>query len=84
MNEKSNGGKEIKVADAIRKSHQNKGQHADNQSGSDNEETSAVEGLSSRTKSARDVVTPLAHMPYSDQLEHKKNSLLQILKRLVR
>nr|CAD1818934.1 unnamed protein product [Ananas comosus var. bracteatus] len=84
LNEKSNGGKEIKVADAIRKSHQNKGQHADNQSGSDNEETSAVEGLSSRTKSARDVVTPLAHMPYSDQLEHKKNSLLQILKRLTR
>ncbi|XP_057782659.1 zinc finger CCCH domain-containing protein 24 [Salvia miltiorrhiza] len=35
-------------------------------------------------RSARDAVTPLAHMSYSDQLEHKKNSLAQILKRLTR
>ncbi|GER57710.1 zinc finger (CCCH-type) family protein [Striga asiatica] len=34
-------------------------------------------------RSARDVVTPLAHMSYADQLEHKKNSLAQILRRLV-
>ncbi|KAG8387690.1 hypothetical protein BUALT_Bualt02G0047500 [Buddleja alternifolia] len=34
-------------------------------------------------RSARDVVTPLAHMSYSDQLEHKKNSLAQKLKKLV-
>lgn len=34
-------------------------------------------------RSARDVVTPLAHMSYSDQLEHKKNSLAQTLKKLV-
>ncbi|KAF8394987.1 hypothetical protein HHK36_018926 [Tetracentron sinense] len=38
----------------------------------------------SRAKSVRDVVAPLAHMPYSDQLEHKKNSLMQSLKRLTR
>ncbi|KAK6163311.1 hypothetical protein DH2020_000175 [Rehmannia glutinosa] len=35
-------------------------------------------------RSARDAVTPLAHMSYSDQLEHKKNSLAQILKKLTR
>ncbi|KAL1558554.1 zinc finger CCCH domain-containing protein 24 [Salvia divinorum] len=38
----------------------------------------------SKARSARDAVTPLAHMSYSDQLEHKKNSLAQILKRLTR
>lgn len=45
---------------------------------------STVDGSVSRARSLRDVVTPLAHMPYSDQLEHKKNSLMQSLKRLVR
>lgn len=35
-------------------------------------------------RSVRDVVTPLAHMPYADQLEHKKKSLMQTLKRLTR
>ncbi|PIN17494.1 tRNA (uracil(54)-C(5))-methyltransferase [Handroanthus impetiginosus] len=35
-------------------------------------------------RSARDVVTPLAHLSYSEQLEHKKNSLAQILKKLTR
>ncbi|KAL3618524.1 hypothetical protein CASFOL_037606 [Castilleja foliolosa] len=40
--------------------------------------------LALKSRSARDAVTPLAHMSYSDQLEHKKNSLAQILKRLTR
>lgn len=31
----------------------------------------------------RDVVTPLAKMPYADQLEQKKSSLTQTLKTLV-
>ncbi|KAA0035339.1 hypothetical protein IC582_026738 [Cucumis melo] len=35
-------------------------------------------------KSAREVVAPLAHMSYSDQLDHKKNSLLHVLKKLTR
>lgn len=34
-------------------------------------------------RSVRDAVTPLAHMSYADQLEHKKKSLMQTLKRLV-
>lgn len=38
----------------------------------------------SKGKSAREVVAPLAHMSYSDQLEHKKNSLLHVLKKLTR
>ncbi|CAA6662435.1 unnamed protein product [Spirodela intermedia] len=45
---------------------------------------SVSENSFTKTKSARDVVTPLANMLYSDQLEHKKNSLLQTLKRLTR
>ena len=36
-----------------------------------------------KLRSVCDVVTPLAKMPYADQLEHKKNSLAQTLKRLV-
>ncbi|XP_072985162.1 zinc finger CCCH domain-containing protein 24 [Typha latifolia] len=112
LNQKSTGGKEIKVVDAIRKSHekkhkmensfdQSRQQHGANQSGNDDsnpdmesnlvklgtnteEETSLGEGLASKTKAVRDVVTPLAHMPYNEQLDYKKNGLLQILKRLTR
>ncbi|KAK9279336.1 hypothetical protein L1049_013015 [Liquidambar formosana] len=39
------------------------------------DDSSAMDGSASRGRSARDVVTPLAHMSYSDQLEHKKNSI---------
>ncbi|PSR86603.1 Zinc finger CCCH domain-containing protein [Actinidia chinensis var. chinensis] len=38
----------------------------------------------SKARSARDVVTPLAYMPYIDQLESKKNNLMQTLKRLTK
>ncbi|XP_008791527.1 zinc finger CCCH domain-containing protein 24 [Phoenix dactylifera] len=113
LNENSAGGKQIKVADAVRRCHekkpsvdissdQSKGQNTESHPGSDDptlfstsstliedgyaveKDTSVVEGLVSKTKHARDVVTPLANMPYNDQLEHKKSSLLQILKRLTR
>lgn len=43
----------------------------------------ATDGSLSKTRSLREVVTPLAHMAYADQLEQKKSSLMQILKRLV-
>ncbi|KAL2507527.1 Zinc finger CCCH domain-containing protein 24 [Forsythia ovata] len=46
--------------------------------------TLALDGSVSKGRSVRDVVTPLAHMAYADQLEHKKNSLMQTLKRLTR
>lgn len=51
--------------------------------GDTNEGNSTLNGLGSSGRSARDVVTPLAHMPYADQLEHKRNSIVQILKKLV-
>lgn len=35
-------------------------------------------------KSARDAVTPLADLSYADQLEQKKTSIAQMLKKLVR
>lgn len=38
----------------------------------------------SKEKSARDAVTPLAHLSYDDQLEHKKNAVTQMLKKLTR
>lgn len=41
-----------------------------------------VEG-NAKMRSARDVVTPLAHLPYAHQLEQKKNSLVHMLKKLV-
>lgn len=49
-----------------------------------NNDNSTQDGSNSRAKCARDVATPLAHMPYDDQLEHKKSSIMQMLKKLVR
>ncbi|KAL5831168.1 hypothetical protein ACOSQ4_016522 [Xanthoceras sorbifolium] len=49
-----------------------------------NDDSSAPDGSVSKARSARDVVTPLAHMPYSNQLEHKKSSIMQMLKKLTR
>lgn len=53
------------------------------------EDGDSIDGLTPgssvlKGRSARDVVTPLARMSYVDQLEHKKNSLVQTLKKLVR
>ncbi|XP_020529292.1 zinc finger CCCH domain-containing protein 24 isoform X2 [Amborella trichopoda] len=45
---------------------------------------SGANNLASKTRTVREVVTPLAHMQYDDQLDYKKNSLLQTLKRLTR
>ncbi|KAJ8751609.1 hypothetical protein K2173_016860 [Erythroxylum novogranatense] len=42
------------------------------------------EGLISKPKSARDAVTPLAHKSYDEQLQQKKNSIAQMLKKLTR
>lgn len=47
-----------------------------------NDDVVAVDG-SSKKRTVRDVVTPLADVPYADQLEQKKSSLMQILKKLV-
>lgn len=39
---------------------------------------------SAKIKSAREAVTPLADLSYADQLEQKKASIMQWLKKLVR
>ncbi|PPR80347.1 hypothetical protein GOBAR_AA40369 [Gossypium barbadense] len=54
------------------------------QDGATNDDGSALDDSTSKAKCARDAVTPLAHMPYSDQLEHKKNYVMQMLKKLTR
>uniref|UniRef100_A0A0D9W1R9 C3H1-type domain-containing protein n=1 Tax=Leersia perrieri TaxID=77586 RepID=A0A0D9W1R9_9ORYZ len=93
--ENQSGGKEIKIADANRRSHQklhperpvsDNGVSTENGTSVDIPPggTSAPEAAISSKKSVRDAVTPLAHMSYNDQLEHKKNSIAQILKRLTR
>ncbi|KAK3145384.1 hypothetical protein QOZ80_4AG0328510 [Eleusine coracana subsp. coracana] len=95
LKENPSGGREIKIADANCRSHQKvfvDRQVSDNGTATEISnipsagvgETCAPEVPVSRKKSARDAVTPLAHMSYNDQLEHKKNSMAQILKRLTR
>ncbi|KAL6650202.1 hypothetical protein ACP70R_009127 [Stipagrostis hirtigluma subsp. patula] len=95
LKENPSAGKEIKIADANRRSHQKvhvERPVPDNATAMENSsspstpagETSAPDVAGSSKKSARDAVTPLAHMSYNDQLEHKKHSMAQILKRLTR
>lgn len=86
LRESSSGGKTIKLRDAIKRSFEKK--HKAEEGGNDDSnegDGNLVEGMnSSRKKNVREAVTPLAHMSYSDQLEHKKSTLTQTLKRLVR
>ncbi|XP_071711878.1 zinc finger CCCH domain-containing protein 24 [Rutidosis leptorrhynchoides] len=51
---------------------------------SDNSELGNDESTPGSGRSARDAVTPLAHMSYEDQLEQKKKNITQILKKLAR
>lgn len=94
------GNKTLKVVDVIPRSFekQNKdekqvpsGDSLDTSDGANNNGDNSQSGeklMNSdsvvKGRSARSVVTPLADMSYADQLEHKKNSLLQTLKKLVR
>lgn len=73
------------MRDAIKRTFEKK--HKAEEGGNDDNEGDGtlVEGMnSSKRKSVREAVTPLAHMSYADQLEHKKSTLTQTLKRLVR
>ncbi|KAI4334410.1 hypothetical protein L6164_019108 [Bauhinia variegata] len=95
---KSIGNKTLKVADVIPRSFEKKNNStaALPQEAKENTDihdpsngTTTVDGDTndssvSNTESLRDVVTPLAHMPYVDQLEHKRSSFMQILKKLTR
>ncbi|XP_019413379.1 PREDICTED: zinc finger CCCH domain-containing protein 24-like [Lupinus angustifolius] len=72
------GGKRIKVADVIPRSFEKK---------SNMENTlldAETNGDNSKTRNVRDVVTPLAHLDYAEQMEQKKTSLMQMLKKLTR
>lgn len=82
------GNNNIKVADVLPRSFEKKTKSAMGlplvgENAEDSMVANGVEdGDGTQGRSARTVVTPLAHMPYADQLEHKKNSLMKILKRL--
>ncbi|CAN6479326.1 unnamed protein product [Victoria cruziana] len=94
---KSMGNKHIKVADVIPRScdiqPSSKVIHAETKKSaesSSNEKEDGTDGdcvgdhPSAKVRRVCDVVTPLAHMLYDDQLDHKKNSLMQMLKKLTR
>ncbi|GAB2285099.1 hypothetical protein Dimus_019553 [Dionaea muscipula] len=94
------GSKNVKVADVIPRSYDYKIKEAQSRqemtkpgddcepevsmSSNDLETSGNIDNPVSKHKSVRYVVTPLADMPYAEQLEQKKNSLTQILKRLTR
>ncbi|KNA11490.1 hypothetical protein SOVF_134740 [Spinacia oleracea] len=96
---KSIGKEKLKIGDVIPRAYDEKIKSAEKRyqngiagvadeteanSASNEIENGEVNGSASRGKSVRDAVTPLAHLPYAEQLEQKKNSLTQILKRLTR
>ncbi|KAK7404722.1 hypothetical protein VNO78_05678 [Psophocarpus tetragonolobus] len=94
---KSIGNKTIKVADVIPRSFEKKSKANVVSRQELDEENTGVDDPSSgnldaethtdnfaKTRSVRDAVTPLAHKAYADQLEQKKTSLMQILKKLTR
>ncbi|VAH24920.1 unnamed protein product [Triticum turgidum subsp. durum] len=95
LKENQSGGKQIKIADANRRSHQklhSEGPVSNNGAATENSSdaaapadgTSGPEAAGASKRTVRDAVTPLAHMTYSDQLEHKKSSVAQLLKKLTR
>ncbi|KAM7257234.1 hypothetical protein ACFE04_012975 [Oxalis oulophora] len=71
--------KTLKITDVISRSFEKKTSGSNGIDG--NEDDSTPNG---GVKTVCDAVTPLAHLPYSEQLEHKQNSLKQILKKLTR
>ncbi|KAM0900902.1 hypothetical protein ACQ4PT_020365 [Festuca glaucescens] len=94
LKENRSGGKEMKIVDANRRSHQKlraEGPASGNGAATENsiaaapaDGTSGPEAAVASIRTVRDAVTPLAHMTYKDQLEHKKNSVAQLLKKLTR
>ncbi|KAM0828299.1 hypothetical protein ACQ4PT_067641 [Festuca glaucescens] len=94
LKENRSGGKEMKIVDANRRSHQKlrtEGTASGNGAATENsiaaapaDGTSGPEVAIASIRTVRDAVTPLAHMTYKDQLEHKKNSVAQLLKKLTR
>lgn len=93
------GNKKLKVGDVLPRSYDDKIKSAQKrfESGkpgvgdeteatavsTDGENGEETNGSISKGKCARDVVTPLANIPYAEQLEQKSNSLMHLLKKLV-
>ncbi|KAI7729708.1 hypothetical protein M8C21_012386 [Ambrosia artemisiifolia] len=83
------GNKNLKIVDASPRSFERKVKpslESDNKGedeGLVNDDSTPGHSVS-KGRSARDAVTPLAHMSYADQLEHKKKNIMQILKKLAR
>lgn len=95
LNGKALGNKSLKVADVTPRTYEKRRQGVtpppQSQTAEGVEDGDEVDDDTSnpgssilKGRSARDAVTPLAHMSYADQLDHKKNSLAQTLKKLVR
>ncbi|WJX44181.1 hypothetical protein P8452_31191 [Trifolium repens] len=82
------GNKTLEVADVNPRSFEKKSNSNVPSSGTLGDETNddnlVIDGSESKKRSSREVVTPLAHLSYADQLEQKKYSLMQILKKLPR
>ncbi|CAI8616446.1 unnamed protein product [Vicia faba] len=82
------GNKTIEVADVNPRSFEKKSNSSVPSSGAlddePNDDSLVIDGSDSKKRSSREVVTPLAHLSYADQLEQKKYSLMQILKKLPR
>ncbi|KAF5773477.1 putative tRNA (uracil(54)-C(5))-methyltransferase transcription factor C3H family [Helianthus annuus] len=83
------GNKNLKIVDATPRSFERKvkpSSEPDNKAedGGLVNDDSTPGSLVAKGRSARDAVTPLAHMSYADQLEHKKKNIMQILKKLAR
>ncbi|XP_058757540.1 zinc finger CCCH domain-containing protein 24-like [Vicia villosa] len=82
------GNKTIEVADVNPRSFEKKSNSSVPSKGAlddePNDDSLVIDGSESKKRSSREVVTPLAHLSYADQLEQKKYSLMQILKKLPR
>lgn len=84
------GNKTLKVANVLPRTFEKKPSTQSNSAsskvsieGDDENDSSTPDESNMKARSARDAVTPLAHLSYSEQLETKKNSVIQTLKRLV-
>ncbi|CAM8961531.1 unnamed protein product [Rhodiola kirilowii] len=88
---KAVGNKTLKVANVLPRTFEKKPSAQKNSvssegsmEGDDENDSSTPDESNTKARSARDAVTPLAHLTYSEQLETKKNSVVQTLKRLTR
>uniref|UniRef100_A0A7N0SV60 C3H1-type domain-containing protein n=1 Tax=Kalanchoe fedtschenkoi TaxID=63787 RepID=A0A7N0SV60_KALFE len=82
------GNKNLKLANVLPRTFEKKPSNQKNaklsEHGDDENAGLVPDESNPKARSARDAVTPLAHLSYSEQLETKKTSVMQTLKRLTR